>query len=37
VTLWDNLLGNYGDFARELQKEVVAAREAEEKKTQQLH
>ena len=37
VTLWDNLLSNYGDFARELQKEVVAAREAEEEKTRQLH
>ena len=37
VALWDNLLSNYGDFAREFQKEVVAAREAEEEKTQQLH
>lgn len=37
VTLWDNLLGNYGDFARELHKEVVAAREAEVEKTLQLH
>ena len=37
VTLWDNLLSSYADFARELHKEVVAAREAEVEKTLQLH